>query len=91
MDQSDGGMLAQTIISRDDWRIEAAVDALTTRIFLPTDSGLACLVPDAIGLSFTVSYHGQSPAVGSPCAVWRPCLGAIESGEWRDQFRRAEP
>ncbi len=80
MDQSDGGMLAQTIISRDDWRIEAAVDALTTRIFLPTDSGLACLVPDAIGLSFTVSYHGQSPAVGSPVQfgdrVWAPLKAA---------------
>lgn len=76
LDHSDGGMLAQTTLPRADWRAEAAVDGLSTRIFLSTDNGLACVVPDAIGLSFTAAYHGRAPAVGAPVQfgdrVWAP-------------------
>ncbi|SEK17359.1 hypothetical protein SAMN05444746_1443 [Variovorax sp. OK212] len=80
MEERGGGMLAETRIQRADWRAEAASDALTTRIFLPTEEGLACLVPDAMGLSFSVRYHGESPALGSPVQfgerVWAPLLSA---------------
>lgn len=76
MEHIDGGMLAETRIDRVDWRAEAAVDALTARVFLSTDDGLACLVPDAVGLSFKVSYHGGSPALASPVQfgdhIWAP-------------------
>ena len=76
LDHETGGLLADTHIDRTDWRCELFCDGLTSRVFLPTAAGLACLRPDVVGLSFDVHYLGNVQAVGAPIQfadhVWVP-------------------
>ena len=63
------------------WRAEVSLegDGLS-RLFVPTEEGLACITPDVPGLAFAVSYVGQSPAIGSPIQwmgqIWAPLRAA---------------
>ncbi len=76
LEHDGGGLLAESRGERSEWRCELAVDGLRSRIFLPTESGLACVSPDAASLSFAVAYTGDAPAVGAPLQfgdqVWAP-------------------
>lgn len=76
LEHDGGGLLAQSCCERTEWRCEVAVDGLRSLIFLPTESGLACLKPDAASLSFEVNYIGDAPAIGAPLQfgeqVWAP-------------------
>lgn len=59
------------------WRAEVSTQAMGhSRLFVPTDEGLACITPDVPGLAFAVSYVGQAPAMGSPIQwmgqIWAP-------------------
>ncbi len=59
------------------WRAEVSTEAGgLSRLFVPTEEGLACITPDVPGLAFAVSYVGQSPAIGSPIQwmgqIWAP-------------------
>lgn len=59
------------------WRAEVSIQAAgLSRLFVPTQEGLACITPDVPGLAFEVSYVGQAPAVGSPIRwmeqIWAP-------------------
>ncbi len=63
------------------WRAEVSTQSAGhSRLFVPTEEGLACITPDVPGLAFAVSYVGQSPAVGSPIQwmgqVWAPLRAA---------------
>ncbi|WP_414440234.1 hypothetical protein [Burkholderia sp. 22PA0106] len=64
------------------WRAELALDAesSTSRLYIPTRSGLACLIADVGGLVYTVAHIGNAPAVGSPLAfagdIWAPLVDA---------------
>ncbi|MET1114212.1 MAG: hypothetical protein ABWY08_04545 [Comamonas sp.] len=68
------------------WRAEASTDAGgCSRLFVPTEEGLACITPDVPGLAFAVSYAGQVPAIGSPIQwmgqIWAPLragAGAVQ-------------
>lgn len=72
-------LLAVSGIDRGDWLCEISSDGFASRIFLSTREGLACLIPDVLGLSFYVSYHGGAPAIGSPIQfgeqIWAPVSG----------------
>ena len=76
LEHDGGGLLAESRCARADWRCEVAVDGLRSLIFLPTESGLACLSPDAASLGFAVDYIGDAPAIGAPLQfgeqVWAP-------------------
>jgi hypothetical protein len=76
LEHAGGGSLAESRCERAAWRCEVAVGGLTSLIFLPTESGLACLIPDATSLSFAVTYVGGGPAIGAPLQfgeqVWAP-------------------
>jgi hypothetical protein len=76
LEHDGGGALAESRCERADWRCEVAVDECRSLIFLPTESGLACLNPDATSLGFAVDYIGDAPAIGSPLQfgeyVWAP-------------------
>lgn len=71
-----GGVLAETRLSRADWGCELAAEGGTSRLFLPTEAGVACVVPDVPALSFEVHYVGGACAVGRPIQfgdlVWAP-------------------
>ncbi|APW47681.1 hypothetical protein RA876_16505 [Rhodoferax antarcticus] len=76
LEHDGGGLLAESRCARSDWRCELAVDGLRSLLFLPTESGLACLSPDAASLGFEVDYIGDAPAIGAPLQfgeqVWAP-------------------
>lgn len=76
LEHDGGGLLAESRCERADWRCEVAVDGLRSLIFLPTESGLACLRPDAASLGFEVDYIGDASAIGAPLQfgeqVWAP-------------------
>ena len=78
IEHEKGGILAETGIDRTDWRCEAVTDGFTSRVFLSTSSGLACLVPDVPGAVFSVTYTGEAEAVGAPIQfgdyIWAPVV-----------------
>lgn len=76
LEQQGGGMLGESHGERAEWRCEIAVAGSRSRIFLATESGLACVSPDAASLSYAVNYIGSASAVGAPLQlgeqVWAP-------------------
>lgn len=76
MKQVGGGGLAVSRLARAAWRCEVIVDGLRSLIVLPTEAGLACLRPDVLSLSYTVTYAGGAPVIGAPLQVdeliWAP-------------------
>lgn len=73
---SGNGSLAETRILPADWRCEVTTTEQCSRIFLSTDEGLGCVVPDLLALQFEVNYTGGGPAIGSPLyfadLIWAP-------------------
>ena len=71
------GILAESTGDRMDWRCEAVVDGNTSRLFISTSHGLACVVADVAALSFSVVYS-KSATLGSPIEfagyVWAPVV-----------------
>jgi hypothetical protein len=76
LEHVDRGRLASSRIKRSHWRCEAVCEDLQSTLFLPTEEGLACVKPDAIGLCYQVSYIGGACVVGAPVQfsehVWAP-------------------
>jgi hypothetical protein len=76
LEHSGGGLLAGTSLIRAGWRCEVTCGEYHSTIFLPTDEGLACVEPDALGLSFNASYIGKDTVVGAPVQfgerIWAP-------------------
>ena len=72
----EGGVLAETSVQVAQWRSELLVDGANAVLCLPTKHGLAVVRPDCLALSFSASYVGHGPAVGSPIfwgnQVWVP-------------------
>lgn len=94
IEQANHGDLAASGIARHCWRCEVSTEGLHSSLYLPTEEGLACVTPDAIGLRFQVNYLGNAPAVGAPIhfgeQVWAPVcvpggqltfVGASPNGE----------
>ncbi len=80
LEDASGGVLAESHIGHDDWRCEVAVQGCVSRLFVPTEAGLACITPDAPALSYSVAYLGNAPAVGAPILfdefIWAPLADA---------------
>ena len=76
MQKAGGGGLEESGLAASGWRCEVAVDGLRSLIVVATKAGLTCLRPDAISLSFTVTYTGGVPAIGAPLQfdglIWAP-------------------
>ncbi|TCP05353.1 hypothetical protein EV684_101225 [Rubrivivax gelatinosus] len=76
LEHDGGGLLAVSRLARAAWRCELSQAGSSSLLFLPTEEGLACIQPDAVGLSFQAQYHGQDAAVGAPVQfgeqVWAP-------------------
>lgn len=73
------GALAQGLKNPRGWRMELVEGTRCATLYLPTDRGLAVVSPTLIGLSYTVEYLGEGPALGAPVGwageVWLPVLG----------------
>lgn len=76
LEHDGGGLLAASRLARAAWRCELGQAVPASVLFLPTEEGLACIRPDAVGLGFQAQYHGPDPAVGAPVQfgeqVWAP-------------------
>lgn len=77
LEHADGrGLLAETGLKDLCWRCEVTVEGQCSRLFIPTDEGLACLQPDLLALKFEVRYAGDGRAIGAPIQlgerVWAP-------------------
>lgn len=72
---SGSRLLSESSLPVHAWRAEMAV-AFNSRIFIPTDHGLAMLVPELPSLQVKIDYLGNAPVVGAPVAfdgqVWAP-------------------
>lgn len=81
LSHTQGGQLADCSIERQAWRCEVFLNGPRATLFLPTDLGLARLIPDTLGLCFEVSYLGAGEAVGAPISfddmVWMPTRSAV--------------
>lgn len=67
-----------TVPSRG-WRAEMAY-AFSSRLYLPTKRGLACIAPDVPSLSYDVEYIGGGPSVAAPIAFGGKVWGPVRSG-----------
>lgn len=71
----DSHLLSESALPHRAWRAEMAV-AFHSRVFLPTEHGLACVVPDLPSLQCKIHYVGNAPVVGAPIhfdgRVWAP-------------------
>jgi len=76
LEHDHGGLLAVSRLARAAWRCEVSQTDPVSLLFLPSEEGLACIWPDAVGLSFQAQYHGRDAAVGAPIQfgeqVWVP-------------------
>lgn len=72
-------LLSESALPRGAWRAELAHN-FHSRIYLPTERGLACVTPDVAALVYEVTYVGDGPALGAPISfdgrVWAPCREA---------------
>ncbi|MBD8543561.1 hypothetical protein IFU00_14850 [Oxalobacteraceae sp. CFBP 8761] len=68
-------LLSESNLPVHAWRAEMAA-AFNSRLYIPTEHGLAMLVPDFAALQFRIDYVGNAPVVGAPVAfdhqVWAP-------------------
>ncbi len=85
------GVLAESRIDRMAWRCEVASEGLRSVMFLPTEEGLTCLVPDVVSMTFQAEYIGKAPAIGAPVQfdeqVWVP----VRKGDGQLRFVSATP
>lgn len=69
-------LLAGTELAGSSWRCESQQLEKQTRLYLPTDHGLALLTVDVTSLSFDVEYVGEGQCIAAPIfyldAVWQP-------------------
>jgi len=78
MDGAGDALLDECHLPHHSWRAEIAkpVDGPANMLFVPTQTGLACITPDVASLSYDVVHVGNAPAIGSPIAfdnrIWVP-------------------
>ncbi|MES2999659.1 MAG: hypothetical protein V4787_03135 [Pseudomonadota bacterium] len=76
LEAKDGATLAPGPKNFRGWRMEVAGDDRGAKLYFPTEGGLAVVTPTLIGLSYTVEYFAEGPALGGPVAwageVWLP-------------------
>ena len=76
LENADPLLLSESDLPRAAWRAELAAD-FHSRLYVSTERGLACVVPDILALAYTVSYAGVGAAVAAPIGfdgrVWAPC------------------
>lgn len=70
------GPLADGSLVGERWRMELQQQDSVTTMVMPTVAGLASIKADALTLSYSVTYAGTGPALGSPIfwsgEVWAP-------------------
>ncbi|MFM0211174.1 hypothetical protein PQQ96_27645 [Paraburkholderia sediminicola] len=82
LERASHSLLDECRLPHHAWRAEIAksANAPASSLFVPTQSGLACITPDAASLSYDVEHIGNAPAVGSPIAfdnlIWVPLQAA---------------
>lgn len=93
LEHDSGGILAESIGDRMDWRCEAATEGDVSRLFMATSHGLACVVVDAAALTFSVIYS-KSATLGSPIEfaahIWVPVVEG-EKLSFSSMTRDAKP
>ena len=71
----DGALLSESALPYRAWRAELMVQ-FNSCLFLPTDDGLALVMPDFASLKYRIYYIGNGPACAAPIAfegrVWAP-------------------
>lgn len=81
LDHLDERLIDMYSLPKTSWRAELAAmpDKSASTLFLPTDSGLACVVPDVTVLGYRVRNVGGAPAAAAPIAFdgkyWIPLRG----------------
>lgn len=80
----DESLLSESALAHRAWRAELMVQ-FNSCLFLPTDSGLAMVMPDFPSLSYCVAYIGEGRVPAAPIAfegkIWAPNVapgGAIQ-------------
>lgn len=70
LDHLDERLIDVCTLARAGWRAELAgmPGRPASMLFLPTDSGLACVVPDVTAVGYRVRNVGDAPALGAPIA-----------------------
>ncbi|WP_156804231.1 hypothetical protein [Rhodanobacter fulvus] len=77
LEQLNAGLLAGSTLPPTAWRCEKAHDGDTTsRLFLPTSHGLACVQLDLLRLGYRVGYAGGGACCGAPIR-WRNGIWAV--------------
>jgi len=71
----DGALLTESHLSHRAWRAEL-MEQFNSCLFLPTENGLALVMPDFASLKYRVGYIGEGAAMAAPIAfenrVWVP-------------------
>jgi len=81
----DGLLLSESSLSRGSWRAEMVTE-FNSRLYLPTERGLACLTPDLPSQHYRVSYIGQASVIGSPIAFNRKMWAPMQLADGSIQF-----
>lgn len=72
---SDKHFLAESELASNAWRPEV-LSGFNSKIYLPTQHGMACVTPDVPSLRYQTIYIGQTPAIGAPILfdgkIWLP-------------------
>ena len=84
LESSQGGLLSECRLGDTGWRAEMAA-AYNSRLYVPSDHGLACITPDLPSLTYQVEHLGDAPSVAAPVwfqgRLWAPLQG--ENGPLR--------
>lgn len=79
LDSGGRVLLSESALNRSEWRAELAV-AFNSKLYLPTQQGLACVTPDVAALRYSAEYVGAGPVLAAPIwfdgKVWAPCRAA---------------
>ena len=79
LESSAGGLLSECQLDETAWRAEMAID-WNSRLYVPSDHGLACITPDITALTYQVEHFGDAPSVAAPIwfqgRLWAPLQDA---------------
>jgi hypothetical protein len=68
-------LLSESNLGRTAWRAEMALH-FHSKLYVPTEQGLACVTPDIASLRYEIRYFGKGPSVAGPIGfdgkVWAP-------------------
>ncbi|HSW20454.1 MAG TPA: hypothetical protein VLJ86_24740, partial [Ramlibacter sp.] len=79
LERTAGASWGQRLRNPRGWRMELVHAQGHATAYCPSATGLAAIMPNAIGLCYAIEHAGEGPAIGGPVAwggeIWTPVLG----------------